>query len=119
MMDQVGLDTVENIEEHYVKERHIPRSHLDWLHENYIVPGRLGLKSNKGGFYDPPKPGAQTVIYVLNIGMAERLDGSESMSEIMHRGQILSLNATAGGKPTEILGRGYLPDGIGNAMVGY
>jgi 3-hydroxyacyl-CoA dehydrogenase len=119
MMDQVGLDTVENIEEHYIKERQISRSHLDWLHENYVVPGKLGLKSNKGGFYDPPQPGAQTVIYVLNIGMAERLEGSESISEIMHRGQILSFNASTGGKPTEILGHGYMPDGIGNVTIAY
>ena len=119
MMDQVGLDTVENIEEHYVKERHISRSHLDWLHENYIVPGRLGAKSNKGGFYDRPAPGAQTVIYVLNIGMAERLEGSESMSEIMHRGQILSFNPSVGGKATEIIGHGAMNDGIGNVSIVY
>ncbi len=37
MMDNVGLDTVEHIEEHYIKERHLDRWHLDWLHQNYIV----------------------------------------------------------------------------------
>ena len=37
MMDNVGLDTVEHIEEHYIKERGLSRWHLDWLHENYIV----------------------------------------------------------------------------------
>ena len=42
-MDSVGLDTVENIEEHYIKERHLTRSHLDWLHENYIVRSRITM----------------------------------------------------------------------------
>lgn len=45
MMDQVGLDTVENIENHYIKERGLARSHVDWLHKNYIVRTRVHLDS--------------------------------------------------------------------------
>jgi hypothetical protein len=116
-MDNVGLDTVENIENHYITERHISRSHLDWLHENYIVPGKLGNKSDKGGFYPPPAPGSRTVLYFLNIGMGERLEGTESLHEIMHRGQILSYEVDSGSVPTEISGHDAMPDGIGELII--
>lgn len=54
MMDSVGLDTVEFIEEHYVKERGLPTEHtIDWLKKNYIDQGKLGAKSGKGGLYAP------------------------------------------------------------------
>lgn len=68
MMDQVGLDTVQNIEEHYIKERNLGRSHADWLHKNYIEQGKLGNKSDKGGLYDVPAPGEQTKLFFLNLG---------------------------------------------------
>jgi 3-hydroxyacyl-CoA dehydrogenase len=62
MMDQVGLDTVENIEEHYVKERGISRSHLDWLHSNYISAGKLGKKTpGQGGLYVTVVVSAETL----------------------------------------------------------
>jgi len=48
-MDAVGLDTVCNIEKHYLEERaYLPRDHLDWLKENYVEKGILGDKSGKG-----------------------------------------------------------------------
>lgn len=54
MMDAVGLDTVEFIEEHYVKERGLPTQHtVDFLKNNYIELGKLGAKSGKGGLYPP------------------------------------------------------------------
>ena len=115
-MDKVGLDTVEHIEEHYIEERGIKRSHLDWLHDNYIVPGKLGNKSDKGGLYEVPRPGSQAVLLVLNFGLAETTSGKESMLEIMHRGQILRYNVDARVKPTEILGKGYMFDGIGTLV---
>lgn len=120
MMDNVGLDTVENIENHYIAERHISRSHVDWLHENYIVPGKLGNKTkDKGGFYPPPAPGSRTVLYVLNIGMAETIEGTESLHELMHRGQVLSLDVDSGSVPMEILGHAAMPDGIGEPIIAY
>lgn len=51
-MDEVGLDTVEHIEAHYVKDRGLPDTTLKWLRENYVEPGKLGDKSDKGGLYD-------------------------------------------------------------------
>ncbi|KAH0333536.1 NAD(P)-binding protein, partial [Aureobasidium melanogenum] len=52
LMDEVGLDTVEHIEAHYVKDRGLPDTTLKWLRENYVDPGKLGDKSDKGGLYD-------------------------------------------------------------------
>ena len=105
MMDQVGLDTVSHIEEHYVQERHTPRTHLDWLNENYVKTGKLGMKSDRGGLYDKPAPGSQTVLYFLNLGVAEKLDDKVSMNQIARRGQVLSLNINRGGKPIELVGK--------------
>lgn len=54
MMDAVGLDTVEFIEEHYVKERGLSgEKTVDFLKKNYIDQGKLGAKSGKGGLYPP------------------------------------------------------------------
>ncbi|ODM18390.1 hypothetical protein SI65_06261 [Aspergillus cristatus] len=55
MMDNVGLDTVAFIEEHYVKERGLSgEKTVGFLRENYLEKGRLGSKCEKGGLY-PPK----------------------------------------------------------------
>lgn len=48
LMDQVGLDTVYNIEKHYVEERHLDGYTLDWLKENYLDQGKLGNKTGGG-----------------------------------------------------------------------
>lgn len=49
MMDAVGLDTVYNIEKHYIEERGgIDDAPLEWLKENYLDKGNLGNKSGKG-----------------------------------------------------------------------
>lgn len=48
MMDSVGLDTVYNIEQHYIHERGVDSLPNDWLKENYVDKGHLGLKSGKG-----------------------------------------------------------------------
>ncbi|TVY32773.1 3-hydroxyacyl-CoA dehydrogenase-like protein [Lachnellula subtilissima] len=48
LMDKVGLDTVYNIEKHYVEERKLPGTTLDWLKASYLDKGNLGDKSGKG-----------------------------------------------------------------------
>ncbi|RDW91543.1 putative 3-hydroxyacyl-CoA dehydrogenase [Coleophoma crateriformis] len=48
LMDTVGLDTVYNIEKHYVEERLLEPTTLDWLKETYVDKGNLGHKSGKG-----------------------------------------------------------------------
>ena len=112
LMDNVGLDTVAYIEEHYVAERHLSRTHLDWLEKNYIQTGRLGKKGDQGGLYPKPPKGSQTLLYFLNVGMGEPLQDAKSFTEVMHRGQILTLNVDEGGKATEIIGKEYNPDGM-------
>lgn len=48
MMDTVGLDTVYNIENVYVKELHLDPRAKDWLKSAYVDQGNLGAKSGKG-----------------------------------------------------------------------
>jgi 3-hydroxyacyl-CoA dehydrogenase len=48
LMDKVGLDTVYNIEKHYVEERKLSDTTLDWLKANYLDKGNLGDKTGKG-----------------------------------------------------------------------
>lgn len=112
-MDEVGLDVVENIEEHYVKERGLTRTHLDWLQEQYITPGQLGNNTpSKGGLYPAPKPGTQTKILLLNLGLTEPAGAKDSLSNVLHRGQILSVDVETT-MASEIIGHGCCPDGIG------
>lgn len=55
LMDEIGLDTVALIEDNYVKERGLDgRLTVDWLRENYVLQGRLGNKSDRGGLYKHP-----------------------------------------------------------------
>ena len=83
-MDNVGLDTVSFIEQHYVSERGLDREHLDWLNETYVKHGKLGKKApGKGGLYPPPAPGSQTELVYLNLGLAEPLDDKLSLDEVM------------------------------------
>ncbi|OAA53636.1 3-hydroxyacyl-CoA dehyrogenase [Niveomyces insectorum RCEF 264] len=52
LMDEVGLDTVALIEDHYIQERQLDgRKTVDWLREHYVSQGKLGNKSDKGGLY--------------------------------------------------------------------
>jgi sugar lactone lactonase YvrE len=112
MMDSVGLDTVEHIEQHYVDDRKLPTSHLDWLKENYISAGKLGNKSDKGGLYPRKDPGEGTKLLLLNVGLGEPLRG-KSQEEIMHAGQVLSFNVDdRNARPIELVGKLALPDGI-------
>jgi 3-hydroxyacyl-CoA dehydrogenase len=51
-MDQVGLDTVAFIEQHYIDERGLDSTHtVDYLKANYLDHGKLGNKSESGGLY--------------------------------------------------------------------
>ena len=112
MMDGVGLDTVEHIEQHYVDERGLPPKSLQWLQKNFIEPGKLGLKSDKGGLYAPPAPGSRTKILFLNLGLGEPL-ANKSLQEIMNGGEILSITAEdRASKPIALVRNQAMPDGI-------
>ncbi|RMZ89270.1 hypothetical protein DV736_g3523, partial [Chaetothyriales sp. CBS 134916] len=112
MMDGVGLDTVAHIEDHYVKDRHLPPDNLEWLKSNYVSQGKLGAKSDKGGLYPPLKAGTRTRLLLLNIGMAEPLRG-KTADQIMHAGQVLAVHPDIPmSKPVELVGKLNNPDGI-------
>jgi 3-hydroxyacyl-CoA dehydrogenase len=59
MMDRVGLDTVYNIEKHYVEERGLDAKPIEWLKENYVDRGLLGRKSGRGLLYEESNGHAQ------------------------------------------------------------
>ena len=112
MMDSIGLDTVAHIEEHYIKERGLPSSHLDWLKQNFIDKGQLGLKSGNGGLYPPPEPGSRTRILLLNLGLGESIQG-KTLDQIMHSGQVLAYTIEdKNSRPVELVGKLPSPDGI-------
>ncbi|SMQ49651.1 unnamed protein product [Zymoseptoria tritici ST99CH_3D7] len=112
MMDSVGLDTVEHIEQHYIDDRKLPTYHLDWLKDNYISAGKLGNKSDKGGLYKPKASGEGTKLLLLNVGLGEPLRG-KSQKDIMNAGQVLSFNVDdRNARPIELVGKLALPDGI-------
>jgi 3-hydroxybutyryl-CoA dehydrogenase len=58
MMDQVGLDVVLDIEEHYCAEHPEYPEGPRLLLRDYIQQGRLGVKSGAGFYDDYPHPGA-------------------------------------------------------------
>lgn len=107
------MDTVEFIEEHYVKERGLPSTNLDFLKENYIKPGKLGNKTpEKGGWYPPTtnsKPALR--ILVLDSGLAEPLS-INSVPDLMKKGRIFELSSEGPQNPVELLSGQALPDGL-------
>ncbi|KAI1358837.1 hypothetical protein F5Y08DRAFT_320911 [Xylaria arbuscula] len=100
LMDQVGLDTVAFIEDHYIRERGLsPEKTVDFLKKNYLDLGKLGNKSSKGGLL-PRIP----ELLVLDIGLAAKKD-------VLSAGKILKISAD--GKSKSVLVKGQsLPDGI-------
>ena len=49
LMDRVGLETVCNIEDHYIKERdNIDRRPVDYIRREFVDKGILGVKTGKG-----------------------------------------------------------------------
>ena len=103
----VGLDTVALIEDHFIKERHLPTYPVDWLRKEYINEGKLGAKSENGGFYSPSPLSSQPEgpkILALDIGL--------SASAPSHTGgRVLELSAD-GAVSRVILDGQCMPDGI-------
>ncbi|RGP60858.1 hypothetical protein FSPOR_10359 [Fusarium sporotrichioides] len=112
MMDSVGLDTVEHIEQNYVEKRNLPTKTLEWLHKNYIEPGKLGNKSEKGGLYPPPPKGKKTNLLVLNIYQGVS-PGELRVEEKLQSGQIIQVNLeNKSARPTALVSGQKIPDGI-------
>ncbi|KAJ5233166.1 hypothetical protein N7468_006122 [Penicillium chermesinum] len=119
MMDEVGLDTVAFIEDHYVQERHLDGTNtVQFLRENYINQGRLGHKSGNGGLY-PADHAAKSEdqkdfdgnstapkLYVLDVGLGENIT-----HDFQHAGRIIL--SSADGKNAKPIVTGLeAPDGI-------
>lgn len=111
-----GLDTIAFIEEHYIKERNLPRNHLDHLRQNYFAKGKLGNKSPSGGFYPPPTPSpnpstAQPPHRLLALDL-----GLFSQTSFRNAGALLSLALPVSPSPTPtihtLLSNLPAPDGI-------
>ncbi|WZH49998.1 Alcohol dehydrogenase [Fusarium acuminatum] len=104
MMDKVGLDTVSFIEQHYIAERGLPNTPVDFL-QKFIDEGKLGDKSKKGGLLPPKqqaKAESETKLYFLDIG----LSGNSTVG-----GSILV--GTNDAKPlTTLVSNQSMPDGI-------
>ncbi|KAH0023022.1 NAD(P)-binding protein, partial [Aureobasidium melanogenum] len=112
LMDSVGLDTVEHIEAHYVKERNLPETTLKWLHDTYVEPGKLGNKSDKGGLYPVPTEGHGTKLLVLNMYQGS-YPGELAPEELLSRGQVLEVSVdNKQAKPVALVGKQKMPDGI-------
>lgn len=108
----MGLDTVSHIEDHYVKDRNLPSTTLDWLNKNYVDAGKLGNKSDKGGLFPPPSKGHGTNILLLNMFQGE-YPGQLSQKEVLNGGQILQVSITnKQAKATALVTGEQMPDGI-------
>lgn len=108
LMDQVGLDTVSFIEQHYIAEFGFSTKPIEFL-QSYIDQNKLGNKSPKGGLL-PPRPAAQAAdvaqIYVLDIGLS-----APNIKDALTSGRVLLGSSDA--KPLKTLLSGQrMPDGI-------
>ncbi|GLB06634.1 hypothetical protein AtubIFM57258_001945 [Aspergillus tubingensis] len=123
LMDAVGLDTVADIEENYVRERGMDgRSTVDWVREKYVSVGRVGKKADEGlgGLYPPPDltedvkgkkvVGEAPLLYLLDVGLGANTSDIEKVSTA---GRILKFQpGTTGMAPVTIISGQSLPDGI-------
>ncbi|KAL9121628.1 MAG: hypothetical protein Q9187_001820 [Circinaria calcarea] len=51
LMDRIGLETVCNIEDHYIEKRNnIPAYPVEYIRKNYVDKGTLGIMTGKGLF---------------------------------------------------------------------
>jgi 3-hydroxyacyl-CoA dehydrogenase len=55
MMDEVGLDTVYNIEKVYIADRGLSGESNEWLKREYVDQGKLGNKTDGHGLFDSQK----------------------------------------------------------------
>lgn len=95
-----------------MQQRGLPSTTLDWLHENYIVPGKLGNKCDKGGLYPSPPQGSNTKLLVLNVYQGAT-PGELSPQEHMTSGQILQFSVeNKNARPTALVSGQKIPDGI-------
>ncbi|KAH8654946.1 3-hydroxyacyl-CoA dehydrogenase-like protein [Tricladium varicosporioides] len=117
MMDGVGLDTVQFIEQHYVMERGLSgEKTVNYLQKEFISQGKLGAKSAKGGLY-PAGYTTRTAgdqhhhhnlhaptLYILDIGL-------NTLEDTVHAGRLL-VGSADGKKLRTLVNHQSLPDGL-------
>ncbi|EFY95697.1 3-hydroxybutyryl-CoA dehydrogenase [Metarhizium robertsii] len=117
MMDQIGLDTVAFIEQHYVAERKLSDQPLKFL-QKFLDEGRLGAKSAKGGLLPPQQATGPAhhlgdsgnildpTLYVLDIGLS-----ASNPLDALNAGRIMV--GSPDGRPFRTLvSNQHMPDGI-------
>lgn len=119
----VGLDTVALIEKHYIKERGLSSEFtVDYLQEQYLDHGKLGMKSDKGGLYPRSQPvvvpavpttaapGPEKRSVVLDMGLGQPLTG-KGPAEIVYSGRLLEVSLDS--KTQRVISKNLpLPDGV-------
>lgn len=117
LMDQIGLDTVAFIEDNYVEERGLDGAlTVDWLREQYIRQGKLGLKSANGGLYAKAADSQPSTtpdatsggIYLLDVGLGAN---NTDIAQVPTAGRILRFDPSTKAVTTLVSGQS-LPDGI-------
>ncbi|THZ95418.1 3-hydroxyacyl-CoA dehydrogenase [Aureobasidium pullulans] len=112
-MDSVGLDTVALIEKHHIKERGLGSEFtVDYLQEQYLDHGKLGMKSDKGGLYPRSQPvvvpavpttaapGPEKRLVVLDMGLEQPLAGKRP-AEIVYSGRLLEVSLDGKTQPLD------------------
>ncbi|KAE8318303.1 hypothetical protein BDV41DRAFT_591008 [Aspergillus transmontanensis] len=108
-MDDVGLDTVGFIENHYIAERGLSgEKTVKYLQKNYLDQGKLGSKCPKGGLFPPAgtrnSSATKAKILVLDIGLSARVPSTNG-------GEILEVSAD--GREQKVIATAQsLPDGL-------
>jgi sugar lactone lactonase YvrE len=112
MMDSVGLDTVAHIEAHYVKDRGLPDTTLNWVTENFIEQGKLGDKSDKGGLFPPHGELHSTKLIALNMNLGS-YPGERKNDKLVTSGEILVVPVGQQGAQAVAIASGQkMPNGI-------
>jgi 3-hydroxyacyl-CoA dehydrogenase len=107
-MDQVGLDTVSSIEQHYIDERGLQSEHtVESLKKNYLDHGKLGNKFKAGGLF-PSKPhdndqALEPTLIVLDAGLSAE-DPCLNADSVLH--------LSPSGAISHLVSQQSLPDGI-------
>lgn len=101
----VGLETVANIERNFAQERGLPtKQTVDYLQNEYISKGKLGISSENGGFYPKASKNTGPRLFVLENGLSGEVD-------TLQMGKVLEYTSD-GQHVRTLFEKQFLPDGI-------
>ncbi|KAF7713172.1 Uncharacterized protein PECH_001713 [Penicillium ucsense] len=99
-MDNVGLDTIAFIEEHYVAGRGLfPTKIVDFIYSRYLATGKFGNKSSECGLYPPvtaehtQQPNDRS-LRVLDIGLSAK-EPSYTAGQVLQLSLDVAVDTTA------------------------